>query len=97
MSGWAPLDETLAKATANKDVALLQGAYTHAKKHDDFTHRPHFSTHNVSDNVREGFLEQREFDRIAAVVRDMGSDYLWLRAYLTMAYECGPPRGTDEP
>jgi hypothetical protein len=54
LPGWAPLEQPLAKATANKDVAILQGAYTHAKKADDFRHRPHFSTHDVSDNVREG-------------------------------------------
>jgi integrase len=89
---WKPIAEPLAKATANRDVAVLQGAYTYAKKAMNFTHRPHFHTHDESDNVREGFLEQGEFDRIAAVIREMGPEYLWLRGFATMAYECGNRR-----
>jgi integrase len=84
-----PSEAPLAKGTANLDIAILQGAYTHAKKHDDFNYRPHFATFDVSDNVREGFLEQWEFDRIIAVIAGRGPEYLWLRAFLTMAYECG--------
>jgi integrase len=91
--GWAPLPEPRAKATANGDVNILRGAYTHAKINHNFLYRPHFHVHDVSDNVREGFLEQTEFDAIIAVIRAMGEAFLWLRAYLTMAYECGNRKG----
>ena len=86
-------EKPLAKASANRDIAILQGAYTHAKKTDDFAFRPYFHTHDEKENVREGFLEQWEFDKISAVLGEMGSEYLWLRGFVTMAYECGNRRG----
>lgn len=90
---WKPLATPLAKATANRDVAVLQGAYTYAKTVKSFSYRPYFHVHDESDNVREGFLEQHEFDACTAVIKKMGSPFLWLWALLTMAYECGNRRG----
>jgi integrase len=90
--GWAPIPSPIAKATANKDIRIVSGAYTHARKCDEFSYRPHFEVHDVSDNVREGFLSQNEFDRVARVISEMGPEYLWLRGFTMAAYELGNRR-----
>jgi integrase len=81
--------ETRAKpATVNREVALLHRMFVLAKRATKVREMPAFPQQLREDNVRQGFLEHTDFERVLS-----GAKELWLRALLITLYHVGDRRG----
>jgi integrase len=81
--------ETGAKpATVNREVALLHRMFVLAKRATKVREMPAFPQQLREDNVRQGFLEHTEFERVLS-----GAKELWFRALLITLYHVGDRRG----
>jgi integrase len=75
------LDGGKAPATVNRYVETLRAAFRLAAKEEKLSRLPHFPMLR-EDNVRRGFFEREEFDRVAAALPDPICDVARF-AYLT--------------
>jgi integrase len=79
------VDEGAAKATVNRELALLRFAFNLARKRRKLQVVPWFPMF-AEKNVRKGFLEDSVYDGLAAACSKRG---LWLRAMFETAYQFG--------
>jgi integrase len=75
-------------ATVNREVALLHRMFVLAKRAGKVRDIPAFPQQLREDNVRQGFLEHADFERVLS-----GAKELWLRALLITLYHVGDRRG----
>jgi integrase len=76
------LAEKAANATINRELACLKRTLRIGQPKHKYT-LPLFP-HLKEDNVRVGFIEQEDFDKLRALATE-----LWLRLWLEMAFEYG--------
>lgn len=87
LRSWAPIAKAVKPATVNLDLALLSKAYNDGMRTRLITIKPYIAKYtdkNLKPFVRQGFLDQSEYDRIMQL-----SLPLWLRAMICMAFTCG--------
>jgi integrase len=82
------LEEKAKPATINRELESLRRMFRLAKRAGKVRVLPEFPEKLREDNVRSGFLEEKEFRQIIA-----GTQELWLRALLFTFYHCGDRRG----
>lgn len=82
------LEEKAKPATINREIESLRRMFRLGKKARKVREMPEFPEKLREDNVRSGFLEEKEFRQIVA-----GTQELWLRALLFTFYHCGDRRG----
>ena len=74
-----------AKATINRELALLRLAFNLGRKARQLQIVPHFPMYR-ENNTRQGFLEDAQYDKLAAACAKRG---LWLRAMFETAVQFG--------
>jgi integrase len=76
------------KATVNRELAILKGAFYYAlRSTPPKVHAvPYIPLLDERDNVRKGFVEPEDHDRVAAECAQRG---LWLRAMFEVGYTFG--------
>jgi integrase len=74
-----------AKATVNRELALLRLGFNLARKARKLQFVPHFPMFR-ENNARQGFLEDAQYDKLAAATAKRG---LWLRAMFETAVQFG--------
>ena len=81
------LDEKAAPATINRELATLRRMFNYGKQSTPPTvhNVPHFPMLR-EDNVRQGFVEQQAFDRMADEAAKEG---LWMRLFVELAFTYG--------
>jgi len=83
------LSESAAKATINRELALLRRAFSIGfdAEPQKVARVPKFHRHIVSEkgNERRGFVEEAEYRKLVDAI----AGQLWLRALLTLAYTYG--------
>jgi len=72
-------------ATINRELALLRAAFNLARKEERLRHVPYFPM-LPEDNVREGFLRDEDYGRLAEEAAKVG---LWLRTLVALYYNFG--------
>ncbi|MGE5052993.1 MAG: tyrosine-type recombinase/integrase [Acidobacteriota bacterium] len=75
-----------AKATINRELALLRRAFSLARDERKLYFIPKFPLFSESDNVRTGFLDDTQYEKLAAACAKRG---LWLRAMFETGYTFG--------
>lgn len=83
--GAARLQEKAARATINRELALLRLAFNLGRKARQLQYVPHFPMHR-ENNTRTGFLEDAQYDKLAATCAKRG---LWLRTMFETAVQLG--------
>lgn len=72
-------------ATINRELALLRTAYNLARKEDRLRHVPYFPM-LPENNVREGFLRDEDYGKLADGAAKVG---LWMRTLLALYHNFG--------
>ncbi|MFB3923833.1 MAG: tyrosine-type recombinase/integrase [Terriglobia bacterium] len=75
--------EGAAVATCNRELACLRAAFNLARKSEKISHVPHFPT-LIEDNVRTGFVEHAEYQKLIAQ-----NPPLYMRLLLALGYTFG--------
>ncbi len=73
-------------ATINRELALLRASLNYARKCGLLDRVPYFPMLDESQNVRTGFLQPDEYDRLADATTKQG---LWLRTMFEVAWAFG--------
>lgn len=81
----ARLTTKAAKATINRELALLRLAFNLGRKARKLQFVPHFPMYR-ENNTRKGFLEDAQYDKLATACAKRG---LWLRAMFETAVQLG--------
>ena len=78
--------EEAENATINRELALLKRAFRLGVEHSKIRQVPHFEMLDESGNVREGFLEDAQYDKLAT---ECAREGLWLRAMFALYHSYG--------
>lgn len=78
------LEENAKPASINREVALLHRMFVLAHRAGKIRELPAFPERLREDNVRQGFLERKDFEHYLS-----GTTELWFRAILTTLYHAG--------
>ena len=92
LRSWPPIANQVQPGTVNLDLALLSKAYNDGIKKQVISTKPHiakYTERQLKKYVRQGFLDQAEYDRIQALPHVP----LWLKAMLSVAFACGNRAG----
>ena len=73
-------------ASINRELALLRASFHYARKCEVLDRVPYFPMLDESQNVRTGFLQPGEYDRLADATAKQG---LWLRTMFEVAWAFG--------
>ena len=76
-------EEGAANATIKRETATLRKMFNLHRKHDKSFVTPHHDP-LPENNTRQGFIEDEDFDRLAAAAEE-----LWLRTFLELTYTYG--------
>ena len=71
--------------TINRELSILRAAFSLAKKEERLRHVPHFPM-LTEENVREGFLRDEDYGKLADGAAKVG---LWMRTLLALYYNFG--------
>jgi integrase len=82
----ARLEAGAAKATVNRELALLRRGFHIARQDGQLQFIPAFPMLSENGNARDGWLEDAQYDKLAAACAKRG---LWLRAMFETAYQLG--------
>lgn len=88
----ARLNKGAKKATVNRELAILKGAFYYALRSTPPKVQavPYIPLLDERDNVRKGFVEPEDHDRLASECASTG---LWLRAMFEVGYTFGWRKG----
>jgi integrase len=82
------LSEGASAATVNRETSALHRMFTLGQRANKLRHIPPFPARLREDNIRQGFVEDTDFDRLLA-----NASAPWLRALLRTTYAVGNRRG----
>lgn len=77
--------EAAANGTINRELSILRAAFNLAKEEERLRHVPYFPMLS-EENVREGFLRDEDYGKLADGAAKVG---LWLRTLLAVYYNFG--------
>jgi len=79
-------DEDASNASINREVAALKRMFTIGREDKKVTHMPVFPKQLEENNIRKGFVEDHDYDKLAAACAMQG---LWMRALFEAGYQLG--------